>query len=64
MTGGTYTFLTDDSGVGNSHLEPTVGDYEVEYLNDCNIRITSEYCGLTYTQKTEFVKQEQNNQQQ
>lgn len=64
MTGGTYTFLTDDSGVGNSHLEPTVGDYEVEYLNECIIRITSEYCGLTYTPKTEFVKQEQNNQQQ
>lgn len=42
-TGGTYTFLTDDSGVGNSHLEPTVGDYTVEKLNDMLIRIINSY---------------------
>ena len=34
MTGGTYIFLTDDSGLGNDHLAPTVGDYQVEFLND------------------------------
>ena len=45
MTGGTYTFLTDHSGVGNSHLEPTIGDYEVEKLNDMMVRIIKEYCG-------------------
>lgn len=42
-TGGTYTFLTDDSGVGDSHLEPTVGDYTVEKLNDMLIRIINSY---------------------
>jgi len=42
-TGGTYVFLTDDSGIGNSHLEPTIGDYEVEYLNDLIVRLISEY---------------------
>ena len=42
-TGGTYTFLTDDSGIGGSHLEPTVGDYEVEHLNDMLVRIIEEY---------------------
>ena len=26
--------LTDDSGVGESHLEPIVGDYQVEKLQD------------------------------
>ena len=45
MTGGTYTFLTDHSGVGNDHLEPTIGDYEVEKLNDLMVRIIREYCG-------------------
>lgn len=30
VTGGTYTFLTDDSGIGDSHIEPTIGDYEVK----------------------------------
>ncbi|MGN0657454.1 MAG: VWA domain-containing protein [Ruminiclostridium sp.] len=43
-TGGTYTFLTDDSGIGNSHLEPTGADYTVEKLNDMLVRIIGEYC--------------------
>jgi len=42
-TGGTYTFLTDDSGIGNSHLEPTIGNYTVEKLNDMLVRIISDY---------------------
>ena len=46
MTGGTYTFLTNHSGIGNSHLEPTIGEYEVEKLNDLLVRVISEYCGL------------------
>ena len=44
-TGGTYTFLTDDSGVGESHLEPTVGQYEVEQLNDLLVRLIEKYIG-------------------
>ncbi|MBR4345067.1 MAG: VWA domain-containing protein [Lachnospiraceae bacterium] len=44
-TGGTYTFLTDDSGIGGSHLEPTVGEYTVEHLNDLLVRIIEEYIG-------------------
>ena len=39
MTGATYVFLTDDSGVGESHLEPIVGDYSVERLHDVIVRI-------------------------
>jgi hypothetical protein len=42
-TGGTYTFLTDDSGVGNSHLEPTIGSYTIEKLNDMLVRLISDY---------------------
>lgn len=38
-TNGTYVFLTDDSGVGNSHLEPIVGDYTVELLHDIIVRL-------------------------
>ena len=45
MTGGTYTFLTNHSGIGNDHLEPTIGEYEVEKLNDLMIRVINEYCG-------------------
>ena len=43
MTGGTYVFLTDDSGIGDSHLEPIVGSYEVELLQDLIVRVIEEY---------------------
>lgn len=42
-TNGTYVFLTDDSGVGGSHLEPIIGDYEVEKLYDIIIRVINDY---------------------
>ena len=43
MTGGTYVFLTDDSGIGYSHLEPVIGEYKVEKLYDIIIRTINEY---------------------
>ena len=43
LTGGTYVFLTDDSGIGDSHLEPIVGNYEVELLQDLIVRVIEEY---------------------
>ncbi len=42
-TGGTYVFLTNDSGVGNDHIQATVGDYEVEQLNSLMIRLIQYY---------------------
>lgn len=42
-TGGTYVFLTDDSGIGDSHLEPIIGSYDVEKLYDIIIRIINDY---------------------
>lgn len=54
MTGGTYLFLTDDSGIGGSHLEPTVGEYTVEPLNECMIRVVCEFCGLPYQAQTVY----------
>ena len=41
-TGATYTFLTNDSGIGNDHVEPTVGPYQVEFLNDLLVRLITE----------------------
>lgn len=43
LSNGTYTFVTDHSGIGGDHLEPTVGNYEVEYLNDLLVRLVEEY---------------------
>ena len=42
-TNGTYVFITNDSGIGNNHLEPTVGDYQVEFLNDLMVRLINKY---------------------
>lgn len=42
LTNGTYVFITDDSGVGNDHLEPTIGEFEVEKLNDLMVRLVGE----------------------
>ncbi|WP_293299167.1 carboxypeptidase-like regulatory domain-containing protein [Pedobacter sp. UBA4863] len=45
-TNGTYVFITDHSGIGNSHLAPTVGQYKVEKLNQLLYRLTRKYTGL------------------
>ena len=42
-TDGTYVFITNDSGVGNEHIEATVGQYEVEKLNDLIVRLIQKY---------------------
>lgn len=41
ITGGRYLFLTDDSGVGNSHAKPTVDCYIVTRLDGLVIRTIS-----------------------
>lgn len=38
MTNSNYVFLTDDSGIGDSHLEPIIGAYDVELLHDIIVR--------------------------
>lgn len=42
-TGGTYAFLTNDSGIGGSHAEPTIGEYTVAKLNTLIIEIINSY---------------------
>ena len=42
LTGGKYVFLTDDSGIGGTHQKPAVGEYTVEYLNSCLVRLIGE----------------------
>ncbi|MCL2637106.1 MAG: VWA domain-containing protein [Oscillospiraceae bacterium] len=44
VTGGTYTFVTGHSGISTGrHVEPTIGDYEVEKLNELLIKIINRY---------------------
>ena len=51
-TNGTSFFLTDDSGIGHSHLKPTTDSLKVEHLNDMLVRTIVEFsmmpeCSLT-----------------
>ena len=39
LTGGRYMFLTDDSGIGNPHAEPTVDCYVVTRLDGLVLRV-------------------------
>lgn len=43
LTNGTYTFLTDHSGVGGSHIEPSTDSYDVEKLNDLLVRVIKSF---------------------
>jgi hypothetical protein len=46
LTGGRYIFLTDDSGIGNSHAEPHIPCYSVTRLDRAVVRmIESEMSG-------------------
>jgi hypothetical protein len=42
-TNGTYSFLTNTSGIGNDHIEPTTDKYEVELLNNLLQRIIGQF---------------------
>ncbi len=41
-TNGTYVFLTNDSGIGGDHIEPSIGRYKVWLLNDLLVNIITE----------------------
>lgn len=42
-TNGTYTFLTDHSGIGGGHLAPTTDNFAVETLNQLMVRLLKSY---------------------
>jgi hypothetical protein len=57
MTGGTYVFLTSHSGIGGDHLEATVGETVVEYLNRLLVRLINEYHTGVAGEKMPFDQQ-------
>lgn len=42
-TGGTFVFVTDDSGIGNSHHDPQLPNVTVEALNSLMVRLINGY---------------------
>lgn len=42
-TNGTYLFITNHSGIGNDHIEPSTKSYKVEMLNDLMLRVILQF---------------------
>jgi hypothetical protein len=42
-TGGTFVFITDDSGIGNAHHDPNLPNVTVEALNSLMVRLINGY---------------------
>ncbi len=63
-TNGTYLFLTDHSGIGGKHLEPTTDEYKVEPLNDLFVRIITEYTSIQTCEGKSNIRFENDPQQQ
>lgn len=58
-TNGTYAFLTNHSGVGNDHIEPSTDSYEVELLKDLLIRVIENYTFVPSCEEDNKEKEEQ-----
>ncbi len=63
-TNGTYVFLTDHSGIGGKHLEPTTDEYKVETLNDLLVRLIGEYTAIETCEGKSAIRFEGDDQQQ
>jgi hypothetical protein len=53
LTGGRYLFLTDDSGVGGAHKEPTIPCYFVTRLDRAILRMVNIEMSGTYAEPAE-----------
>lgn len=62
-TNGTYVFLTDHSGIGGKHLEPTTDEYKVETLNDLLVRLITEYTSIETCEGKSSIRFEGDQQQ-
>ncbi len=57
LTNGTYVFLTDDSGIGDSHIKPTTDNFKVEILNNLLLRLFKQYLHTPDCNDEEWVKE-------
>lgn len=63
-TNGSYVFLTDHSGIGGKHLEPTTDEYKVEPLNHLLVRLITEYTTVETCAGKSEIRFENDPQQQ
>ena len=58
LTNGTSFFLTDDSGIGHTHLKPTTDSLKVEHLNDMLVRTIVEFSSMPNCDKDQTTNDE------
>jgi Mg-chelatase subunit ChlD len=56
-TGGRYLFLTDDSGVGNAHAEPTIACYQVTKLSQLLARVLATELSGVRQEASEVIRE-------
>lgn len=56
-TNGTSFFLTDDSGIGGTHLKPTTDSLKVEHLNDMLVRTIISFTRMPDCQVEEWAEE-------
>lgn len=54
VTNGTSFFLTDDSGIGDTHLKPTTDSLKVEHLNDMLVRTIVEFSTMPSCEESDI----------
>lgn len=59
LTGGTYVFLTNESGIGLGHIDPSIDGYVVEYLNALLARVINELHTGIYVEPVPYNQQNQ-----
>lgn len=60
ITSGQYVYLTNHSGIGGQHLEPTIEEkLVVEYLNDCLVRLVSIYYSGEFIEPVPYNQHQQ-----
>lgn len=57
-TNGTAFFLTDHSGIGDTHLKPTTDTLKVEHLNDMMVRTIIEFTRMPDCRVNEWAEEE------
>lgn len=53
-TGGTFVFVTDDSGIGNPHYDPNLPNVTVEALNSLMVRLINGYHSGTFAEPIDW----------
>ena len=57
-TGGTFVWITNDSGIGGDHYDPDVKNAVVERLNDLLVRLINGYKTGIFADPVPYASQE------